>query len=200
MGFTSVLAQAQKLIESRLHPGDIAVDATVGTGVDTAFLAEKVGAKGRVYGFDIQRQALTQAKTKLAKLELVDRVILLKHDHAEMTQHLPHEAKGKISAVMFNLGYLPGSDRKVITTKSSTIPALESAIEWIKPDGVVTIVAYPGHEGGGEEAEYVRQWGTKLPADRFQVLCYDFINQPIHRPFLLAVTKKKHRTNIQTER
>lgn len=45
MGFLSVLSFAHKQIEGRLAPGDIAVDATVGTGADTAFLAKAAGLK-----------------------------------------------------------------------------------------------------------------------------------------------------------
>lgn len=195
MGFTSVLAQAQKIVGSQLRPGEIAVDATVGTGVDTAFLAEKIGSKGRVYGFDVQPEALNQAERRLIDAGLADRVTWLLQSHAEMAQHLPPAAKGQLGAVMFNLGYLPGSDQQVITTSASTIQALDIALEWIRPGGVITVVAYPGHPGGDEEADAVRRWAADLPAAAYQALCYEFINQSGKRPFLLAVTKNHHRTS-----
>ncbi len=53
MGFMSVLSFAHKLISERLTLGDRAIDATVGTGADTLFLAKATGARGEVYGFDI---------------------------------------------------------------------------------------------------------------------------------------------------
>jgi len=57
MGFPSVLTMAHRLAAERIQPGDAVIDATVGNGVDTAFLAKAVGPKGVVYGFDIQQAA-----------------------------------------------------------------------------------------------------------------------------------------------
>ena len=37
---------------------DYAVDATLGNGHDTCFLAEIVGDNGKVFGFDIQKRQL----------------------------------------------------------------------------------------------------------------------------------------------
>lgn len=42
----------------KLEKGDIAVDATMGKGNDTVLLAELVGISGKVYAFDIQREAV----------------------------------------------------------------------------------------------------------------------------------------------
>lgn len=58
MGFLSVLSFAHKLTAERLSTGGLAIDATVGTGADTLFLAKAAGPRGGVYGFDIQPQAL----------------------------------------------------------------------------------------------------------------------------------------------
>ena len=38
--------------------GDYAVDATLGNGHDTCFLAKIVGDNGKVFGFDIQKRQL----------------------------------------------------------------------------------------------------------------------------------------------
>ncbi|MGE7054665.1 SAM-dependent methyltransferase, partial [Paenibacillus glucanolyticus] len=38
MGFLSVLSFAHKLVAERLRQGDIALDATAGTGADTLYL------------------------------------------------------------------------------------------------------------------------------------------------------------------
>lgn len=65
MGFMSVLSFAHKLISERLTLGDRAIDATVGTGADTLFLAKTTGARGEVYGFDIQAAALKLAEERL---------------------------------------------------------------------------------------------------------------------------------------
>ena len=54
-------------IQDVIKPGDSAIDATVGTGEDTVFLAECVGKTGHVYGFDIQRAAIEEAKALAAQ-------------------------------------------------------------------------------------------------------------------------------------
>ena len=49
--------QAKERVAAVLLPGDAAVDATMGNGGDLLFLAEQVGADGRVFGFDVQSEA-----------------------------------------------------------------------------------------------------------------------------------------------
>jgi ubiquinone/menaquinone biosynthesis C-methylase UbiE len=41
-------------VTATLPEGGFAVDATVGNGYDTLFLADRVGKNGRVLGFDVQ--------------------------------------------------------------------------------------------------------------------------------------------------
>jgi predicted methyltransferase len=192
MGFLSVLGMAHKLAAERIAPGDPAVDATVGGGNDTLLLARSVGKGGVVYGFDIQEEALERARRKLAAEgeAASGRVELILADHAQMAERLPAQVRGKLGAVMFNLGYLPGGDSAVITLPPTTLKALATAAEWLKPGGVLTIVVYPGHPGGREEAEAVEAWCRSLPQDRFQVLLYRLFGHE-DRPYLLAVEKRK---------
>lgn len=49
-------------LEKVINKGDIVVDATMGNGYDTKYLAEKVGEEGFVYSFDIQETALKSTK------------------------------------------------------------------------------------------------------------------------------------------
>ena len=51
-------------IDKVVCEGDIVVDATVGNGNDTLKLSNAVGGKGKVYGFDIQMEAINSAKEK----------------------------------------------------------------------------------------------------------------------------------------
>lgn len=194
MGFVSVLTMAQQLAARALRPGDAAVDATAGNGVDTRFLAETVGAKGVVYAFDIQAEAIASARARLEKnvdAKPCGTVHFLLADHADMKRHIPTALHGRIGAVMFNLGYLPGGSRPDVVTKpDSTLRALASALELLRRDGVLTTVVYTGHPGGPEEAEAVENWAAGLPSEQYQTLCYRFINQPRHSPYLLAVCKK----------
>ena len=45
-----------------IREGDTVVDATMGNGKDTLFLAELVGPKGRVHAFDVQPEAVERTR------------------------------------------------------------------------------------------------------------------------------------------
>lgn len=195
MGFLSVLSYAQQLIASRVQPGDTVVDATVGTGADTLFLAKAAGKRGLVYGFDIQQEALVLARHRLATLEAsggLAEVSLLLHSHAEMKQSIPEQHHGSVAAIMFNLGYLPteAADPAIITKTKSTIAALESAVYLLRPRGIITIVLYPGHPGGAEEAQAVSEWASSLPVSSGQSVVYRQL-QRAASPYVIAFEKSK---------
>lgn len=58
MKLERVLPFARTLLQTAVKEGDYAVDATLGNGHDTCFLAEIVGDSGKVFGFDIQKKRL----------------------------------------------------------------------------------------------------------------------------------------------
>ena len=69
--FLTKITDINKLyLENVIAEGDIVVDATMGNGYDTKYLAEKVGDNGFVYSFDIQEAALKSTKKKLEKENL----------------------------------------------------------------------------------------------------------------------------------
>jgi ubiquinone/menaquinone biosynthesis C-methylase UbiE len=192
MGFVSVLSFAHQLLSQRVHPGDRAIDATLGNGNDVLLLAKLAGNRGRVYGFDIQQQALDQSWMRLRN-EIPDAssfVQLHLCSHADMEALIPSADQGSIAAVVFNLGYLPGAEQDTITQEASTLPALEASLRILRKGGIVTIVLYTGHSGGSEEAQAVESWAMQLSAAHFQVLRYQFINRANHAPYLLAVVKR----------
>lgn len=160
------------LVGSVLQPGDRAVDATAGNGHDTAFLAAEVGPEGHVVAFDIQRQALEATAARLRSLELQDRVRLIMSSHEFIVDHVDPGDQA-IGAIMFNLGYLPGADdRTTLTRPQSTTAAIEEALDLLRPDGIVSVVCYRGHEGGTEESEAVMELITSLDRKRFAVSTY----------------------------
>ncbi len=185
---TPITQQAHELLTSLVH-GHLAIDATAGNGHDTEFLARLVGPTGTVWAFDIQAAALQRTASRLRERSISvelrlrfanggvpaepheqmeshgPRVICLETSHAEMGSHLPATCNGQIAAIMFNLGYLPGADKSCITTAASTLVALDAAIDYLASGGVLTVVVYPGHPGGREEATAVREWFTQQASD-----------------------------------
>lgn len=149
--------------------GDVAIDATLGNGYDTLFLAQSVAASGHVYGFDVQATALAATTQRLQQHNLQDRVTLYQTSHANMREHISADLLGSIKAIMFNLGYLPGADKSIMTQAESTLQALSLACEFLSAQGVMTILAYPGHVGGDLETRSVEDWLSRLDAERYVV-------------------------------
>jgi hypothetical protein len=188
----SILDFAHTLAAAGLERGKVAIDGTVGNGYDTLFLVQEVGPGGRVIGFDVQADALaaTRERVRSQVPEASARLRLVHSGHEAMTSHLDEDDLGTVGAIMFNLGYLPGADHSVTTEPVTTCRALNTSLDVLCPGGVITIVAYPGHEGGEEEAEAVDAWGASLPEDEYLVLSYRFANQTGDPPRLYAVEKR----------
>jgi len=162
MTYVSLVDQAQEFLRGEIHPGDKVIDATVGNGYDTVFLASAVGDTGEVLGFDVQEQALENTRHVLQQKNLQHRVRLLLQSHADMAEHISENMQGRIKAVMFNLGYLPGSDKSVTTRSPATVIALKNALSQLVPGGAITVIAYRGHRGGAEETQEVLDWSSRL--------------------------------------
>ncbi|OMF38707.1 16S rRNA (cytosine(1402)-N(4))-methyltransferase [Paenibacillus sp. FSL H8-0548] len=192
MGFLSMLSMAHKWVSERTSPGDIVIDATAGGGVDTLALAKLVGPSGIVYAFDIQQEALDRTQERLSSLakEHLPKLQLLLENHSEMAKAVDPAVLGHVSAIMFNLGYLPGSsDLTIITEPVTTLAALNAALSLLRPGGIITAVLYPGHPGGAEEAASVESWAAQLPQGAAQTVIYRQ-TQRIAAPYLIAVEKR----------
>ena len=120
-----LLDMQKEFLLTHLRPGDVAVDFTMGNGHDTVFLSKTAGPEGKVYAFDIQQRALDKTRENLVSSGCPDNweLILASHDRA------PEFVKEKIRAGVFNLGYLPGSGNKALTTaRVTTLPAVVSEV------------------------------------------------------------------------
>ncbi|MBO9608006.1 MAG: SAM-dependent methyltransferase [Paenibacillaceae bacterium] len=190
MGFVSILGMAHRLAQERVQPGDTVVDGTAGGGNDMLALVRLVGRSGCAYGFDVLPQAIARTEARLQEAGIeAERYRLITDSHERMETWIPQEKHGRVACVMFNLGYLPGGDHAAITTPATTLPALDAALRLLRRGGVLTVVVYPGHAGGREEADAVERWAASLPQRQFQSLLYRFANQRNDPPYLLAVEK-----------
>ncbi|TCZ73593.1 SAM-dependent methyltransferase, partial [Paenibacillus albiflavus] len=110
--------------------------------------------------------------------------------HDAMEAVVPPPLHGTVGAVMFNLGYLPGAEAAVITRVESTLPALKAALRLLRSGGIVTVMVYPGHEGGDVEADAVADWAAVLPKGAYHAIVYRMINRSASAPYLIAIEKQ----------
>ncbi len=179
---------ARDRVLQHIEPGQWTVDATAGNGHDSLWLAQKTGPSGRVFAFDIQRQAIDATEKRLQRAGCLDQVTLIQDSHARMLERIP--TGRPVSAVVFNLGYLPGSDKSFITRTESTLSALNQSLEMLSNSGILSVVLYPGHQGGRDESEAVVNWARSLDSDRFSS---EFERHPTieaSAPFVLFVTRR----------
>lgn len=182
--FPKPIHLAHQFVKNTLQAGDVAVDATLGNGHDALFLAKIVGEKGLVLGFDVQAEAVEASGRRMEENGVSWCEFHLK-GHESMAEYIDRE----VSVVMFNLGYLPRADKAVITTEETTLPALEAALGLLKCGGLVTVMCYPGHEGGDVESAAVVTWSGGLSREKFRVAKYELLNAPNNPPFLVVVER-----------
>lgn len=149
---------AQDAAAELLEPGTRAIDATMGNGHDTLFLARQVAPNGQVIAFDIQAQALQITHQRLVDQGLDGVAELKLRSHDSMLEQVPQDWSGTVSAVMFNLGYLPGGDKALITHAATTLPALDQAMTLLREGGLLSLILYRGHSGAEPESEAVIDW------------------------------------------
>jgi predicted methyltransferase len=160
----ALTAAAQSTVAEVVAPGMRVVDATVGNGHDTLFLARKVSPGGQVIGFDVQQAAIDATRRRLDAAGLGAAVELRLAGHQHLADVLPTQWHGSVAAVMFNLGYLPGGDKRLVTQPDTTRRALDGASRVLGPTGLLSVIVYPSHAGGDAEAEAVAQWMSGRPA------------------------------------
>jgi tRNA A58 N-methylase Trm61 len=189
MKLKRVLQFAKTLMEKSISDGDIAVDATLGNGYDTLFLAKLVGESGKVYGFDVQEQAIKNSKSLLLEHGLEKRTELFRKGHEHLIESIPISYHGNVKAAIFNLGYLPGSDKSIVTMPETTIAAIEQLLEILSPEGLIVLVIYHGHPKGQTERDELMKYVQSIDQKLARVLLYQFLNQKNHPPFIVAIEK-----------
>lgn len=174
-------------ILEHLGEGEVAVDFTMGNGNDTLFLSRTVGETGRVYAFDIQEAALESTKKHLTENSAPENYTLICASHHRLKEFV----KEPIKAGMFNLGYLPGSGKKAVTTlRETTMAAVEAALDLLLPDGVLIVAIYPGHEEGEIEGEMLREYFSTLSKYKICPSIFRILNSPTS-PYFFLVEKSQ---------
>lgn len=174
---------AHTLWAERVQPGDSVIDATVGNGYDTLFLARLLQGKGRLYGYDIQLQAIQKAQELLEReltAELLAPIELSIGSHEELRPQ-------GVKLIVYNLGYLPGGDKSITTRAETTLVSLTQALTLLAKGGMVSVMIYAGHPEGARERELLIPWAQGLAKDRWTVSWHQWINRT-DAPGLLIIS------------
>ena len=144
-------------------------------------LADKIGMLATVMNALAVSDKLEQLGVPASRYELHCQ------SHADLLQVVQ---PGTADAVMFNFGWLPGADHAVFSTASSSIPALQAALEAVRPGGVVSAILYSGQVIGTDEKQTVLEYLRALPLKSFTVLVCDFANWAETAPLPCIILKK----------
>ncbi len=170
----------QETIKRYVSSKSVVVDATCGNGNDTLFLATRAH-RGKVYAFDIQKEAINNTKNKCCMLNNIEYI-------CDSHQHLSQYVSEPIDLAIYNLGYLPNSSSNLTTNACSTISALEQTLLLLKPNGACLVTIYTGHDNHEEERN-ILPFIQQLSKYKYHVLKYEFINL-VNPPYLIIIEKK----------
>ena len=179
------VALSHLFLEERVKPGDRVADATCGNGHDTLFLARLVGPDGKVWAFDLQKQALANTRLLLVEAGCLTQTELVAAGH----EHLAEFVGEPLKAAIFNLGYLPGGGKDFVTRPEQTLAALDQAARLLLPGGIITVCVYTGHPGGAVEAGAVEQWAAGLAPAKFNAWMSRQFNRPASAPYVVIIEK-----------
>lgn len=173
-------------LESLTDGSGIYIDATAGNGNDTLFIAKMLKKDGYLYAFDISHKAVGNTGQLLKESNIISDNIRIIHDsHENIDKYIINK---KIKAAMFNLGYLPNSDKNTATNAEITICALEKILNMLNSKGVIIICSYTGHDNGKED-KAVNSYLLGLDKKEYEISRTEMIGRE-NAPMLYLVIKK----------
>lgn len=160
----------------------VCLDATCGNGHDSLNIIKRLDENGFLYCTDIQDLAIENTD-KLLKEAGYKNYKPIKKSHDLFAD----EIEESFRLVIFNLGYLPGSDKKIVTRAETTIKAIDSLIKKLDKDGVIIVVSYLGHPNSKEERESLDKYLKNLSQKDFLVEKRQFYNQVNNPPIVYLI-------------
>ena len=160
--------------KNNLSIGDIAIDATIGNGFDFIVLSKLVLSEnfGFLYGFDIQKKALQNTKKIFLDnfdKNFLNRTKIFQESHEDFSQILE-----KPKLIVYNLGYLPGSDKTITTKTESTLKSIKNGL---RISQFLSITCYPGHLEGEKEEVEILNFLKNLDRKEFEICYHKWINR-----------------------
>lgn len=178
-----------EILKRYVKEGDFCIDATVGNGHDTVFLAKLCGESGKVLGFDIQPQAVENTLTALKNAGLEQRAEIIQASHTEISRYAKPESA---AAAVFNFGWLPGGDHNIFTKSETSLEAIKQALCAVKPGGIVCLAVYYGKQCGYTERDDILSLLKSLDSAEYTVILMQFYNR-INNPSIPAFIIKNEK-------
>ncbi len=159
--------------------GDTVIDATCGNGQDTLLLAKLALSpdKGCVYALDLQKAAIDASKRHLSlqlPIEIFNKVCFIQGCHSQFPAEI---TANSIKLIVYNLGYLPGSDKTLTTTYDTTLESLLAGLNLLTPGGVISLTCYPGHAEGQIEEDKIIETLLALDPKIWSLCHHRWINR-----------------------
>lgn len=171
------------LIKSYVKENHICLDGTVGNGNDTIKILNTLNGTGKIYGFDIQEDAINHTESLIFSRNYKTEVLLIKDSHEYVDRYI----KERINFAIYNLGYLPGGDKNIKTDHTSTIISIKKVLDLLAPNGILLITVYLGHPGGMDEYTAIKNYLETLEQKNYNVFKLKFINQKNNPPITFGV-------------
>lgn len=187
------------IVRDYIEEGDFVVDCTMGNGYDTLALYHAVSppgsdVRGKVLSLDIQSEALDSTRKLLMEHGIPDPemedIHLVQDSHENLKTYIQASEQAP-AAILFNLGFMPGHDKSVLTSVRTTLPAIRKAIDLVRINGVVSVTTYSGHPEGAEENMELHKFLRTLPSRKYHVAYINMINQKKTAPAVFLITRKK---------
>ncbi len=171
------------LIKTYVKEHHICLDGTVGNGNDTMKILNALNGTGKIYGFDIQEDAINHTESLIFDRNYNTEVLLIKDSHEYVDRYI----KERINFAIYNLGYLPGGDKNIKTNYTSTIISIKKVLDLLAPNGILLITVYLGHPGGMDEYTAINDYLETLEQKNYNVFKLKFINQKNNPPITFGV-------------
>ncbi|MCF7926863.1 MAG: methyltransferase domain-containing protein [Candidatus Izimaplasma sp.] len=162
---------------------DYVIDGTCGNGYDTLFLS-RIAKK--VFAFDIQELAIKNTEERLRRNKVYN-VKMIQDSHENVDKYIKDK---EIKAALFNLGHLPGSDKRVVTKWPSTMKAIQKIKNNLVVNGIIALVVYVGKFGGEEESNELLSYVRSLSHEEYNVIKYSYFNKE-KAPYVIIIKKNK---------
>ena len=166
------------IIENFVENKKVAIDATLGNGYDTDFLASLFD---NVYSFDIQEEVCRNYSNKnKANVKIINDSHHLFNSYVDC----------KVDCIMYNLGFLPGGNKDITTLHNTSIESIKSGLEILNSGGIITICIYRGHNEGKIEETCILEYLKTLPKNSYGVMIHSYLNRQDISPLLAVIEKK----------